>query len=1002
MPALTLILAPSPSLGATLDSIAQAHLPEGTQVLAIAPEAGLPDWAQPVRDWQEALEGASGDYLQFLLPGDTLLPWAQAAAVDKAERCGAQCIRGCALPLRDDDTVADLPGWTLSELDPGLLHLPLKLGEGSPLLSLAEVTGAWLFRRDFLTALGLHPGEAGFLWRALCAGERIVLCRDMLCAAPAPQSAPLQERLEGLTALEDALVRNGADLARSRAVMLALLEQLMQEHAREDRVKAWVQGYHGLCSDEIEPLWRSARTAGPRTAPQVRTFPLRREGCGAPKVSVVLPIYNVQEYLNQALYSLQVQTLEEMEFLCVNDGSTDGSMTILREYAAVDGRFRILDGPNGGYGRAVNRGMDAAAGAYIGILEPDDYVGENMYRRLYRAAVKDELDFVKSNYFRFRVDAAGRTDKKRMYVSREEGWYDRVIDPAAEQGAFHLPMKTWNGIYSRDFLRRNDIRHHESPGASYQDNGFWFQTMCKARRILFLHNTFYHYRQDNPNSSINNTGKLYCMTEEYDWIWQWLESQGLAERFDGIYQAKRYHNFSTTYRRIAEAYRREYLHHIRDVYLPVREAGRLREECFEPLFYKQLNEILEDPDAFYEKIRVSVILPVYNCEAYLPQCLDSILQRNDQRIEVICVDDGSTDGSARILADYAARDSRVRVLRQANAGAGAARNTGMAQARGEYLSFLDADDFFDPEMLRKAYNKAWVEESDIVVFRSQEYYEDLDRFVGMRSNFREEYLPQQQPFAGTDVEENLFRAFVGWAWDKLFRRAFVEENGLRFQEQRTTNDLLFTYSALVRAQRISTMNNVLAYHRKASGSLSVTREQSWDCFYAALLALRQQLRDWGLYERFERDFVNYALHFCLWNLDTLRGSAYRRLYERLRESWLEELGILGRERRYFYAPEQYARLQHLLETGAEDFLFDRMDETVWTLEETRRERNRLLRRTEELEQRVSAQQTRNAQTRRELQQERQQRRGAEKALKQAQRSPIARLGGKVKRLFEGK
>ena len=100
-----------------------------------------------------------------------------------------------------------------------------------------------------------------------------------------------------------------------------------------------------------------------------------------------------------------------------------------------------------------------------------------------------------------------------------------------------------------------------------------------------------------------------------------------------------------------------------------------------------------------ENIKVSVILPVYNGETYLSECLDAILGQTLKEIEVICVNDGSTDRSPEILREYAARDSRIRVIDQENTGAGAARNNGMAQARGEYLSFLDADDFFEPQML---------------------------------------------------------------------------------------------------------------------------------------------------------------------------------------------------------------------------------------------------------------------------------------------------------------
>ncbi|MBQ9165531.1 MAG: glycosyltransferase family 2 protein [Oscillospiraceae bacterium] len=320
-------------------------------------------------------------------------------------------------------------------------------------------------------------------------------------------------------------------------------------------------------------------------------------------------------------------------------------------------------------------------------------------------------------------------------------------------------------------------------------------------------------------------------------------------------------------------------------------------------------------------------MPVYNAQAYLRQTLDSLLVRNELQFEVICVDDGSTDDSLAILREYEAKDSRVIVLTQKNAGAGAARNNGLKIARGEYLSFLDADDFFEPDMLRLAYDRAHTLNTDITVFRCDQYFESTRTFAEAKYTINDDLLPDTQPFAGQDISYNIFKAFVGWAWDKLFRADFVRKNNLLFQEQRTSNDMLFVFSAIVKAQRISTMNAILAHHRRDSGSLSVTREKSWHCFYDALCALRQQLKDWGVYERFEQDFVNYSLHFALWNVTTLRGPSYHKLYDKLVNEWFEDLGVLGHDRHYFYNQAEYQKLQQMLISSSEDFLYWQLDES---------------------------------------------------------------------------
>ena len=134
---------------------------------------------------------------------------------------------------------------------------------------------------------------------------------------------------------------------------------------------------------------------------------------------------------------------------------------------------------------------------------------------------------------------------------------------------------------------------------------------------------------------------------------------------------------------------------------------------------------------------------------------------------------------------------------------------------------------------------------------------------------------------------NVFKVFVGWAWDKLFLKEFVDKYHLTFQEQRTSNDMLFVFSAVALAKKISVVPVVLAHQRRdAKDSLSKTRENSWDCFYHALTALRDKLREEGLYEELEKDYINYALHFSLWNYNTLSEPTKTKLKEKLKSEWL--------------------------------------------------------------------------------------------------------------------
>lgn len=305
-------------------------------------------------------------------------------------------------------------------------------------------------------------------------------------------------------------------------------------------------------------------------------------------------------------------------------------------------------------------------------------------------------------------------------------------------------------------------------------------------------------------------------------------------------------------------------------------------------------------------IAVSVIIPVYNAEKYLRQCLDSICGQTLKDIEIICVDDGSTDSSPEILKEYQKKDDRVTVIRQENAGAGAARNRGLDVSKGRYLSFLDADDFFEPDMLEEAFKCAEADNADYAVFKSGQYNTDEDSYNYPKWVFQEQHIPPYTPFTYRQLTRNIFRVFVGWAWDKLYLRDFVIGNGLRFQEQRTSNDLLFVFSALVVAKRITVCKKVLIHQRRdSSDSLSKTREKSWQCFYDALTALRDRIRAEGKYDELEKDFINYALHFTLWNYTSLAEPTKSRLYEKLRDEWLADLGIAGKPEEYFTEKGDY-------------------------------------------------------------------------------------------------
>ncbi len=303
------------------------------------------------------------------------------------------------------------------------------------------------------------------------------------------------------------------------------------------------------------------------------------------KVSVVIPIYNAEKYLKQCLDSVQNQTLKEIQIICVNDGSTDKSLDIINEYSKNDERFVVINQKNSGCGKAYNEGMKAATGEYIGFVEPDDYINLDMYENLYNIAKSNDVDFVKSDFVEF--NSKGETNYRALTYSKE--YYNKIINPKEDLNVFNFAMNTWTGIYSREFLEKNDIKYNETAGASFQDNGFWFKTFCLAERVYFLDKDFYNYRIDNPNSSINNHEKVLCMKTEYDLIYEFLcKNSDLKERFKYIYQLRRFKNYKFSYKRISKKYKWQFLKVFAN---DLKEAER-RQEIDKSLFRKdELREI---------------------------------------------------------------------------------------------------------------------------------------------------------------------------------------------------------------------------------------------------------------------------------------------------------------------------------------------------------------------------------------------------------------------------
>lgn len=343
-------------------------------------------------------------------------------------------------------------------------------------------------------------------------------------------------------------------------------------------------------------------------------------------------------------------------------------------------------------------------------------------------------------------------------------------------------------------------------------------------------------------------------------------------------------------------------------------------------------------------VKVSVIIPIYNAAEFLVDCLNTILSQTLEDIEIICVNDGSSDDSLKILREFEQKDSRIKVIDQENQGAGAARNAGLEIAKGEYLSFLDADDFYENNMLEESYNVAKKANADVCVFYADLFDNSTKQYRECTWAFRREYFKDQIVFNPKEPpnNDNIFRMFNGWPWDKLFKRDFIERNNLVYQNLRTTNDMFFVFIALAKAERIITLDKCLIHQRvDVKTSLSRTREKSWDCFYLGLKAMYEELVHAGSYETYKKAFLNWTVNFSLWQLNSMKGIAYCNVYNLLRNIAFEEFKVNEFSKEDFYNQAEYQKYKDIMEIPLEESLLQRIDELE--------QRNSLLEKEKQLE-----------------------------------------------------
>jgi len=318
-------------------------------------------------------------------------------------------------------------------------------------------------------------------------------------------------------------------------------------------------------------------------------------------------------------------------------------------------------------------------------------------------------------------------------------------------------------------------------------------------------------------------------------------------------------------------------------------------------------------------IKVSVIIPVYNGEKHLRQCMDSICGQTLKDIEIICVDDGSTDASLQILRDYQKKDPRVQIYTQNHRYAGAARNLAKTYATGEYLAFWDCDDFFDVSALELMYKQSKKTNADLCVCGANKWHEDKQRLApDVVSYLNMQYVPGEVFNRETNAQY-LFNFTNAVPWNKLYRRSFIEANDLDFQTVRNGNDVYFTQCAIGLADRITVVDRPLINYRINQGtSLVDTVAKSPLTAFLAWIAVAETLEKSIVIP--EQSFANRTVDSAVYILRNIkRAQAFAETFEFLRSGALEKLHIKDREPEFYYKHWHYEFSQHLLHDDLENF-----------------------------------------------------------------------------------
>lgn len=520
-------------------------------------------------------------------------------------------------------------------------------------------------------------------------------------------------------------------------------------------------------------------------------------------ISIIVPIYNVENYLRQCLDSVLGQTFKNFEVLLVNDGSSDSSGDICREYVEKDSRFHYFEKENGGLSDARNYGIERAQGEYLTFIDSDDFVNEKHLENLFLASRLTNADITIGGFSRF--------ENGTFWLYQDYFSSDSLVSFTSAQAIQHLdsmfdvPFLNFSivcgKLFKRDLFKELRFQY----GKYAEDQFIIWRLYLKARSIYSFNVDSYIYR-------INETGMSSVFSLKHlDYIDALEERIKSTKDLEGIDINLSFNMYRYVLKRILQQLEE---HDYIDEAKEVREKLELAEQGQYPFLTDEVKEIEVENGGEL----ISIVVPIYNVESYLRMCLDSIENQTYSNIEVLLINDGSPDSSGEICQEYVARDSRFRYFEKENGGLSDARNYGIERSNGKYLTFIDSDDWVEPTYIEDMYQAALKNDSEIVVSNYTLFdVKENHYLIHVWDDYYEETYEGEELINKLPLLERRDYSFVT-SWGILFKKELF--NNIKFPKGKVIEDSRTNYKLFARSLRSTYINKALYNYRIGRESIS--------------------------------------------------------------------------------------------------------------------------------------------------------------------------------------